>query len=194
MQGPVQVLKDDYRYHQRLNLAKFVDIDSLIPGIPLIIAMPFPQIGDKHSQLDLILEQSVKKDIPVHIDGAWITCCKNIEFNFDHPAIHSLAISLSKGLGLGWNRVGLRWSKISNPDSISIMNDFSMNNRALVKIGLHFLNNIPTDYLWNTHRDRYFKVCNDFGLVPTNSIYLALRNDKPVGVSPLIRYLENADR
>ena len=87
MKGPVQVLKEDYRYHQRLGYATFVETKNLLPSIPLIIAMPFPQIGAPHPNMEEILLECLEKDIPVHIDGAWITCCKNVVFNFDHPAI-----------------------------------------------------------------------------------------------------------
>lgn len=192
MQGPVQVLRGDYRYHERLGLAYVKDVGSLIPDIPLIVAMPFPSIGAPHYDMAEILHECKIKNIAVHIDGAWITCCRDITFDFSHVAIRSVGISLSKGLGLGWNRIGLRWIKDSVADSISIMNDFNMNNRALAIIGLHFIRNLPSDYLWFTHGERYYKVCRDFSLLPTKSIYLALRNGQPVGVSPLIRYLENA--
>ena len=193
MKGPVQFLNGDYRYHERLQIGSKVDgTDTLIPNVPLIIAMPFPSTGDVHKDMSFILDKCIEKNIPVHIDAAWITCSKEIEFDFRHPAIKSFAISLSKGLGLGWNRIGLRWTKESENDAISIMNDFNMNNRALAIIGLHFIRNLPPDYLWKTHADHYFKICDDFGLVPTNSIYLALKDGQPVGVSPLIRYLENA--
>ena len=192
MQGPVQVLRGDYRYHERLGLAYVKDAGSLIPDIPLIIAMPFPSIGAPHQDMEEILHECKIKNIAVHIDGAWISCCRDITFDFSHVAIRSVGISLSKGLGLGWNRIGLRWTKDSKADSITIMNDFKMNNRALAMIGLHFIRNLPTDYLWLTHGDRYYTICKDFDLTPTNSIYLALQNGQPVGVSPLIRYLENA--
>ena len=140
-----------------------------------------------------ILDEALIKKISVHIDGAWISCCRDVRFDFNHPAIQSVGISLSKGLGLGWNRIGLRWTKETKADSISIMNDFYMNLRATAIIGLHFLLNVKPDYLWNTHGDKYYKVCKDFNLTQTNSIYLALKNNQPVGVSPLIRYLENAE-
>lgn len=191
MQGPVQVLKDDYRYHQRLNKAKFVTPGLLKNYVPLIIAMPFPQHGASHELMSDLLDEAYEKVIPVHIDGAWITCSKNTTFDFSHPAIQSVGVSLSKGLSLGWNRVGIRWSKSANTDSITLMNDFHMNNRVPTIIGLHYIRNFPQDYLWNTHGERYYKVCNDFNLTPTNSIQLALRNGEPVGISPLIRYLEN---
>jgi hypothetical protein len=72
------------------------------------------------------------------------------------------------------------------------MNDFNMNLKAPVLIGLYFLDKLKSDYLWETHGDNYYKVCNDFSLTPTDSIYLALDQGHPVGISPLIRYLENA--
>ncbi len=192
MQHPVQTIRGDYRYHERLNLSYIKDVGSLIPDIPLVVAMPFPQVGAPHADMDEILYEASQKRIEVHIDGAWVTCCRDVTFDFNHPAISSVGISLSKGLGLGWNRIGLRWSRNSKQDSVTIMNDFHMNNRALAMIGLHFIRSVPTDYLWNTHANSYYKVCNDFSLTPTQSIYLALRNGQPVGVSPLIRYLENA--
>jgi hypothetical protein len=191
MNGPVQTIAGDYKYHERLRLSSIRNPGDLIPNTALILATPFPQYGMIHPKIDSILEECISKKIPVHIDGAWITCCQGIDFDFNHPAISSVGISLSKGLGLGWNRVGIRWSRDANTDSISIMNDFHMNNRALILIALYFLRNLPRDYLWINHRDRYEKICKDFQLVPTNSIHLALKDSRPVGLSPLIRYLEN---
>jgi hypothetical protein len=189
MRGPAQVLRGDYRYHERLGLAYVKDVGSLIPDIPLIVAMPFPSIGAPHQDMEEILNECLVKKIKVHIDGAWTTCCRDIVFDYGHPAISSVGISLSKGLGLGWNRIGLRWIKESKVDAITIMNDFNMNLRAPAMIGLHFLRNLPSDYLWNTYGDTYYKVCKDFNLAPTNAIYLALQNNQPVGVSPLIRHV-----
>lgn len=191
MQGAVQTVTNDYRYHQRLELGVIKDVGCLMPGIPLIIAMPFPSIGDVHTNMKEILDEAQDKGINVHVDGAWLSCCREIDFDLSHPSIKSVGISLSKGLGLGWNRIGLRWTKETKADSITIMNDFHMNNRALAMIGLHFVRNLPADYLWLTHGKRYYKVCRDFELTPTRSIHLALRNNQPVGVSSLIRYLEN---
>jgi hypothetical protein len=190
MQGQPQVLVGDYRYHDRLgNWGTHPGI--LREGVPLVVAMPFPSTGSVHTNMKEILDEAQDKGISVHVDGAWLTCCRGINFDLSHPSIKSVGISLSKGLGLGWNRIGLRWTRQEGADSVTIMNDFHMNNRALAMIGLHFIRNLTPDHLWNTHRDRYYKVCNDFNLTPTNSIYLALQDGHPVGVSPLIRYLEN---
>ena len=192
MKGAVQTLKGDYKYHHRLN----PNLAFSVPGylqkdLPLIIAMPFPSTGDIHAQMKEVLDEAQNKKISVHVDGAWFTCCRGIDFDLSHPAIKSVGISLSKGLVLGWNRIGLRWTRQPTMDSVTIMNDFNMNIRATAIIGLHFIRNLPPDYLWNQHGDNYYKVCKDFNLTPTKSIYLALKDGYPVGLSPLMRYLEN---
>jgi hypothetical protein len=188
MNGPVQVLAGDYRYHARLG-NWFTYPGFLNNEKQLIIAMPFPSTGDIHINMKEILDEAQDKGISVHVDGAWLTCCRGIDFDVSHPAIRSVGISLSKGLGLGWNRVGLRWTKNNDTDAITVMNDFNMNLRAPAMIGLHFLRNLDPDYLWNTYGDIYYTICKDFELTPTKSIYLALKNNQPVGVSPLIRHV-----
>jgi len=69
------------------------------------------------------------------------------------------------------------------------MNDFNMNLRAPAMIGLYFIRQLEPDYLWNKYENIYYQICKDFDLVPTQSIYLALQNNQPVGLSPLIRYV-----
>ena len=194
MQSLVQTLKGDYRYHIRLDPNLVYSVPGYLrKDLPLIIAMPFPSTGDVHTNMTEILDEARDKGISVHVDGAWLTCCRGIHFDVSHPSIKSVGISLSKGLGLGWNRIGLRWTRQTTTDSVTIQNEFRMNLRAPVMIGLHFLRNLPADYLWAKHGERYYKVCQDFNLTPTKSIYLALDGNRPVGVSPLIRYLENAN-
>jgi len=188
MQCQPQILVGDYRYHDRLG--NWGTKPGLLrEGVPLIIAMPFPSTGAVHTQMGDILDEAQDKGISVHVDGAWFTCCRGINFDLLHPSIKSVGISLSKGLGLGWNRIGLRWTRQTDPDSVTIMNDFDMNLRAPAMIGLHFIRRLQPDYLWNKYGDIYNQICQDFGLTPTQSIYLALRNDQPVGLSPLIRYV-----
>jgi hypothetical protein len=194
MKGPVQIIKGDYRYHERLNpKIEYIQRGGMQPNIPLIAAQPFPSTGDTFPDFFNFVEEAFYKNVPLHIDMAWLTCCKDIRMNVMQVQIKTAFVSLSKGLGLGWNRIGLRWTKDSEPDAITIMNDFNMVNKVPVMIGLHFIRNLPPDHLWTSHGHRYEKICRDFNLTPTKSIYLAMRDGHPVGVSPLIRYLEESN-
>lgn len=190
----LQVLEGDYAYHWRLNpKIELVTPKTLRANTPLIIALPFPRTGDVHEEMNIILQKSLDLNIPVHIDGAWITCSKDITFDFSHPAIKSFAISLSKGLGLGWSRIGLRWSRESDgTDAIAIMNSFNMICRPDMWIGHYFLTHLEPYYFWKRYADAYEKVIKDFNLIPTKSVHLAMKDSvSPVGIRPLLRYLED---
>ncbi len=151
--------------------------------------MPFPYGGDVHPQMDQILDTCLSRGIPVHIDGAWISCCRNINFDFSHPAITTFCISLSKG-GLGGNRIALRFAHERPQGAITIMNDFNMNCQSLVSMGINFMQEIGPEYFWKKYEDAYKQVCTDFNLDSTKAIHLATKNGKPVGVRPLLRALQ----
>lgn len=188
----IMIFKNDYKYHWRLNNnIQFTSLETLTPGKQLLIAMPFPFYGDKHPQMDQILDRCLELKIPVHIDGAWIGCSRDISFDFSHPAIESFAISLSKGMGIGANRIGLRFTKQRQPGPITIMNDFNMNCQSLVHIGSTFIDQMGANFYWKKYGDSYFKICKDFNLQTTKAIHLGLSDGRPVGLRPLLRYLSD---
>lgn len=189
----VQLLDREYNYNFRVGDAIIPStVNTLKPKIPLIVSAPFSSIGKQRPDMDELLEVCLQRHIPVHIDAAWITAAKNVKIDFNHPAIHSVGISMSKGYGTsGWNRIGLRWTKDRREDSITLMNDHLQNTAYPVVIANYFLENIQPDHLWNTHGDNHYKICNDFGLETTDTIHMGLKNGKAVGLAPLLRYMEN---
>ena len=187
----IQIVQNDYKYHWRLNPnIEFVTLDTLDPNRELIIAMPFPYYGDVHPQMSQILNRCDELNIPVHIDGAWISCCRDIKFDFDHPAIQTFCISLSKG-GLGGNRIALRFARKRPVGAITIMNDFNMNCQSLAWMGIQFMQQLGPEYFWKKYNDKYYQVCEDFDLEPSKAIHLAIKDGAPVGVRPLLRATPN---
>ena len=184
----VMIFENDYKYHWRLNNdIKYVTLDTLVPNKELIISMPFPAHGDVHPLMNTILDRCYQLNIPVHLDGAWITCSRDITFNFDHPAIKTFAVSLSKS-GMGNDRIGVRFARTKPEGAITIMNDFNMNCKSLLHTGLKFIQELGPEYFWKKYETRYYKVCDDFNLIPTKAIHVAKTYDGHiVGVRPLLR-------
>jgi hypothetical protein len=176
----LQILEYDYKYYNRLNSNIIYALPGkLVPGIPLLIAAPFPGYLDLHPQWNDIIDECNNKSIDVHVDGAWLGAATDITINLAEPCIKTFAQSLSKGLGLGWNRIGLRWSKQYDPsDSISILNQFNMIPQLLVRVGLSAMNQIPVDYLWNSYEEKYFDICKSLKLRPTKIIHAAKSLDR----------------
>jgi hypothetical protein len=189
-QHGVMVFENEYKYHWRLNNdIKFTDIDTLDPKKELLISMPFPAHGDVHPQMTEILDRCAQLRIPVHIDGAWVSCSRQLDFDFNHPAIQTFAISLSKG-GLGNDRIALRFARARPDGAISIMNDFNMNCQSLIHIGLSYMTEIGPEYFWKKYHRAYEQICQDFNLTPTKAIHVAKTDAAQiVGIRPLLRCL-----
>lgn len=176
----IQVLEHDYTYYWRLDPDLVPSQPgNLEPGRPLLISMPFAGYYDTHPRMQEILDECVQKNIPVHVDSAWLTAARDIVFDYDHPAIHSVAMSLSKGMDLWWNRIGIRWSRQPNPqDSITIFNQFKMIPASLMHIGLYHIHRVPPDHLWNLYNQRYNDICKTLYLRPTRFVHVAQSMDR----------------
>jgi hypothetical protein len=171
----LQIFEHDYTYYRRLSPSKsWATVGNLIPNKPLLIALPFPGEGDVHLDMKKILNEALEKNIPVHIDASWMSSANNIQFDFDHPAIESVAFSLSKGLALDWNRIGIRYSKhIDDTDSITIANKFGTVNSIDISVGMLYINDFPQSYLWDKYGSLYYEACRTFLLKPTKCIHMA---------------------
>jgi hypothetical protein len=64
-----------------------------------------------------------------------------------------------------------------------------MNSQALVSMGIKFMEELGPEYFWNTYKDAYDQILKDFDLEPTKAIHLAKKDNKPVGIRPLLRVL-----
>lgn len=176
----LQILEHDYKYYHRLNPnIKFARVGELQHNIPLLVAAPFPGCMDLHWNWSDLLEECNIKQIPVHIDGAWLGLARDIEIDLERECIQSIGLSLSKGLGLSWNRIGVRWSKkFDDFDSITIMNRSNMIPKTLIEIGITALETVPVDYLWNKYHERYYEICQSLQLRPTKIVNAAMSIDR----------------
>jgi hypothetical protein len=189
--GRIAVFKGDYRYHWRLDPKVHCrTLQSLVYPDIVVLAVPFPGIADIHPETMEILERCRVFNIPVHIDAAWYGCCRNIELNCDHPAIKTVTFSLSKALGMGVHRIGLRYARKPQPGPVKIMNDFGYTNIADMWNGIQMMKKFGADFWWNKYENHYNKVCEDFKFKPSNAIHVAWDGKNLVGIRRLLRYLE----
>ncbi len=185
------VLENEYKYHWRLygEKLKVKKPNELQEGDSLIISMPFPYYGDIHPGMDIILDICNQRNVDVHIDACWYGCSKDINFSISEPCIKSIGFSLSKALGLGANRIGVRYCRQRWTGPVSIINKFDMNNQILVWMGTKFIDKFGADFWQNKYGEAYKKICHDYNLKPTKAIHLAWDGNRPVGVRPLLRKL-----
>lgn len=188
------VLPREYIYHRRIRPDITVkDPEGLVQGDVLAMAIPFALYGGLHPRTREILDLAAARSVPVHIDGAWNGCLRGFEFDYDHPAIQSVSFSLSKGLGLGANRIGVRYARERLEGPVTILAENEMTFDMAMWVGICFMKRFGSDWLQNKYSDAYNLLCQEYGLKPSNAIHQAfdLVDGEwiPVGTRPFLRYL-----
>ena len=175
----LQIFEHDYKYYQRLcPQIRFAQPGQLESNKPILISAPMPGYLNLHPQWNDILSECAEKQISVHLDGCWLGAATDIHLDLSHESIKSIGLSLSKGLGMSWNRIGLRWSNEDDIDSINILNKFNMIPEALVRNGLIAINEFDIDYLWNTYGDKHKDICRELFLRPSKIIHASSSLDR----------------
>lgn len=192
----IAYLHREYSYHWRLAIGKQItDYRYLEPGDHLIISCPFSFYGDKHPDVDKILDYCDEKGISVHVDSAWYGCVRDFQFDYNRKCIQSVGFSLSKGLSSGHNRIGIRYSREREPGPITIANDFNMSISHLMWLGTKLMDKYSCDYLHEKYGESYTALCNYLDLTPTKAIHVAFgmhpvhQEQLPVGVGPILKGL-----
>ncbi len=183
----IQVLPYEYNYYNLLGKWG-TKPGELVPNLPLIVSLPNWFYTGIRDDWTMVLRECENKNIPIHIDMAWIIAARDIQLDLDHPNIQSFAMSLSK-YSMEWNRIGLRWSRKKTMDSVTIFNYYNPEvNSALTSAGAYIMQNVPRDYGWLAHGQNHHRVCEQHGLEPTKIIHVARdpKQTEPVGIGQIL--------
>ena len=139
----------------------------------VIISIPFSGFGDKHYHMDEMLDDALQSNIPVLVDCAWYGTCMNIEFDFSHTAIDEVCFSTSKGLGCGRYRSGIRYSNRED-GMIYQHNDYNHLVGSNMQLAIWMMEHFRSDHIPNKFRGMQQDVCNEFGIVPSKCMHVAM--------------------
>ncbi len=190
----IVVLDKEYSYNQKINpYARVKTIDHMASGDPLILSYPFSDTGRKPLDFEELIKRAERIGFDVHIDAAWYGCTRGLDMDFSSPAIKSVSFSLSKALGMGKHRIGVRYTRNRWPGPVSVCNDYGYVHDSLMWLGIKFIERFGCDFLQTQFYDTYRKVCTHFQFQETNMIYLAEDAShsphKRVGLRSILRYL-----
>lgn len=176
----LQIFEHDYKYYQRLDpVINYAKPGQLASRKPILMAMPSPGYLGPHPDQLAILDEALEKNCEVHMDCAWLGAARGIAFDFSHPAITSVFMSLSKSMDLWWNRIGVRYTKIQDDTNpITIYNKHGMIPSGLLKTGLRYIRCVQPDHVWTHFNDRYMAMCKHLYLRPTAIIHVAQSLDR----------------
>jgi hypothetical protein len=170
--------RGEYMYHKLAWRNGFnwiwLEDDELRSGDAVVISLPFADTGDKHNQYDSLMERCTELDIPVLVDCAYFGICHNIEFDFDHPCITDIVFSLSKTFPVAYARIGMRYSRVDNDDTLFVYHKIHYNNKIGAKLGLKYLNKFSPDFIASKYLDKQKEFCNTLEVDPTNTVLFGI--------------------
>ncbi|MCF8059289.1 MAG: HipA domain-containing protein [Bacteriovoracaceae bacterium] len=171
----LRIFRGEYAYHKRVNPNfTYIEDAPLEKEDHIIISLPFCSSGDIHPLMDQIIREAEKQNISVEIDCAYFGTCHSLSYDLSSSSIKAVSFSLSKGMGLGDIRSGIRYSDYDDGLPIAQQNNFHHTVKFAAKIGLHMMERFDFDYIPNTYRVHQESFCKDLGLSPTKCMHLAL--------------------
>lgn len=141
----------------------------------VILSVPFSDSGMMPPELNSLLHQCQKKDVPVLLDLAYFPTAKNLEINLSYKCIETVCCSLSKAFdGAQYLRAGIRFQRTNIDDGIDIFNSVNMFPHHTMSAACYLMNKFSVDYNWNTYETHYEEICKNLNLQPTNTIMFGL--------------------
>jgi len=184
----LRLFRGEYAYHRRVyknhawldehtgKQANGEWADPIEPGDWVVLSHPFCGTGSEHPKMKELLDRCLALDVPVILDCAWFGTCFDMEFDLNHPAITEVSFSLSKGIGLGNMRTGVRWSNYPKNDMMPIAQQNSYGHLVLsnCQLALHQMDNFSPDWQANKYLDWYKQLCAKYSMQETNCLHVTM--------------------
>lgn len=183
----LRIYRGEYAYHSRnINNYVFLEDESLETGDYAIISIPFAGTGE---QIDIskILNEATNKNVPVIIDCAWWGAGWDTMLDLNHSAIETVCFSLSKNVGLGNMRTGLRYSNLQTGPIVQ-QNNFNHLVKSNMKLGIYQMNTFSSDWVVEKYKAAYERMCGQTELEPSKCLHVAWQDSNLVGVRNLVKH------
>jgi hypothetical protein len=175
-----RIFRGEYLYHRlswknQQHAWAYLDDEPLATNDAVIVSLPFADTGNCHPEYHTdFLDQCAKLDIPVLIDCAFFGVCAGINFDFAHPAIKEICFSHSKAFPVSTARIGIRFSRADDQDSLAVYNQTQYINRFAAALGLRLMQNQSPDTVFTKYRAQQLSWCDEYCLDASNTVIFGL--------------------
>lgn len=179
----VRFFKGEFAYHKiycrDVIPWVFVEDEPIGLGDAVIVSMPFSDSGEVPIALKDTLDRCHLLGVPVLIDAAYIGICRQVEFDFSHPAIETVTTSLSKAFtGAAALRIGARFERVFRDDPVDFFNGVGMFSRVGARLGTKLLKRFECDYIPTKYLSKQLEICDRLNLTPSSCVIFANGDDR----------------
>lgn len=179
----VRFFKGEFAYHKiycrDVIPWAFIEDAPISAGDAVIISLPFSDTGGVPKELNETLDKCHSLGVPVLIDAAYIGICRDINFDFSHPAIETVTSSLSKAFtGAAGLRIGIRFERVLRDDPVDFFNGVGMFSRIGAKLGTRLMNRFSCDFISEKYFEKQQEICKQLGVTTSACVIFANGDDR----------------
>lgn len=173
----LRLAKGEYFYHQMMknlwyqNSFAWLEDADIKEGDFVMISVPFSDTGRVPGNLERILCECDRLDVPVMLDFAYLNLATQeslgLEVDLTHKCIEYIVSSLSKALPLEHFRVGIRLQRNKFEDQLYVINEDNYNylNFCSMFLGTELMKLFPARTQFNKYRHKQIKLCDELNLL-----------------------------
>lgn len=170
--------KGEYMYHRlawrnSFNWA-YIEDAPLHKNDAVVISLPFADTGNVHEEYFNLMRKCCELGIPVLIDCAYFGVCRNINIDVAYPCITDITFSLSKTFPVAYARIGMRYTKDDNDDTMFVYHKINYNNKIGALIGLEYFKTFTPDYIPQKYIDKQLNFCNNLDVQPSSTVLFGI--------------------
>jgi len=175
--------KGEYMYHKLAWRDKYIwaylEDEPLHKADAVVISLPFADTGDKHSKYHELMRECCELGVPVLVDCAYFGACYGVSIDIAYSCITDVTFSLSKSFPVAYARIGIRYTKVDDDDTMFVYHKISYNNKLGAALGIKYLENFTPDYIPQKYIQKQKEFCNELGINPSATVIFGI-DDKNI--------------
>ena len=175
--------KGEYMYHKlawrdHFNWA-WIEDDVIRENDAVVISIPFADTGGQHPNYNKLMQDCISSKVPVLVDCAYYGICRDMSIDLSHSCITDVTFSLSKTFPVAYARIGIRYTRIDNDDTMFVYHKGNYNNKVGALIGLEYMKTFSPDYIPEKYYSQQKSMCLNLGVQQSNTVLFGIdHNDK----------------
>lgn len=170
--------KGDYMYHTLAWRAgynwAYLNDAELAENDAVIISLPFADTGNMHTQYHQLMRECSRLNVPVLVDCAYFGACRGIEFDLAYPCITDVTFSLSKTFPVAYARIGIRYTKVDDDDTMFVYHKINYNNKLGAALGLRYIETFTPDYISSKYIDKQLEFCYTLNVESSKTVLFGI--------------------
>ena len=174
--------KGEYMYHKLAWRDKFVwewlEDTPLHKNDAVVISLPFADTGDKHTHYHELMRKCCELGVPVLVDCAYFGACYGVSIDIAYSCITDVTFSLSKTFPVAYARIGIRYTREDDDDTMFVYHKISYNNKLGASLGMRFIENFTPDFLPQKYMQKQKEFCKKLDVEPSATILFGIDKNK----------------